>query len=446
MIKDMKTAVIIPAAGSGKRMGGDIPKQYGNLGGMSILARTVKAFDGEKEIDDIIIVTNEAYLDRCREELSQLRLMEKVRAILPGGKERQDSIYQAIRCLSEEVDIVLVHDGVRPFVTGELIRRTIETAKEYGAAVAAVPVKDTIKTVEDDFLTKTLDRSQLYSVQTPQGFRRELLTRAYEEAIQNRDYGTDDAFLVERIGGKSHIVLGDYYNIKITTTEDMVFGEAILKLTDEGSCQCEEQPKQVHELPLNGETMKDGKTMTNGENMTDGETMTKETHAHFEEEVRTGSGYDVHKLVPGRKLILGGVEIPYEKGLLGHSDADVLLHAIMDGLLGAAALGDIGRHFPDKDESYRDISSLLLLKKVGELLSEKGFYPVNIDATIIAERPKIAPYVGQMIDMISETLPIEKSRVNIKGTTTEGLGFCGRGEGIAAQAAVLIKRQNKPID
>ncbi|QOX65420.1 2-C-methyl-D-erythritol 2,4-cyclodiphosphate synthase [Anoxybacterium hadale] len=424
MTKEVKTAVIIPAAGSGSRMGGGIPKQYGKLGGMSILARTVKAFADQNEIHDIIIVTNGDFIGRCRKELSALRLLGKVRAIIPGGKERQDSIYEAVRQLPDDVDIVLVHDGVRPFVTGELIRRTIEIAKEQGAAVAAVPVKDTVKTVENNYLTKTLDRKRLYSVQTPQGFRRELLVRAYEEAFRNNYYGTDDAFLVERIGEKSHIVRGDYYNIKITTMEDIVFGEAILGgRIETGTGQPEEL---LHREQYNTPIDEENGLMTNSSPVDD---------------IRVGSGYDVHKLTEGRKLILGGVELPYEKGLLGHSDADVLLHAIMDAMLGAAALGDIGRHFPDNDEAYRGISSLLLLKEVNNLLKEKGFYVVNLDATVIAERPKIAPYVSLMTDKISNMLQIDGSRVNIKGTTTEGLGFCGRGEGIASQATVLIRRR-----
>jgi 2-C-methyl-D-erythritol 2,4-cyclodiphosphate synthase/2-C-methyl-D-erythritol 4-phosphate cytidylyltransferase len=405
-------------------MGGGIPKQYGKLGGMSILARTVKAFADQNEIHDIIIVTNGDFIGRCRKELGTLKLLGKVRAIIPGGKERQDSIYEAVRQLPDDVDIVLVHDGVRPFVTGELIRRTIETAKEHGAAVAAVPVKDTVKTVENNYLTKTLDRKRLYSVQTPQGFRRELLVRAYEEAFRNNYYGTDDAFLVERIGEKSHIVRGDYYNIKITTMEDIVFGEAILGgRIETGTGQHEELlDRGQYNTPIDEENG----LMPNSSPVDD---------------IRVGSGYDVHKLTEGRKLILGGVELPYEKGLLGHSDADVLLHAIMDAMLGAAALGDIGRHFPDNDEAYRGISSLLLLKEVASILKEKGFYVVNLDATVIAERPKIAPYVGLMIDKISNLLQIDGSRVNIKGTTTEGLGFSGRGEGIAAQATVLIRRR-----
>lgn len=188
-----------------------------------------------------------------------------------------------------------------------------------------------------------------------------------------------------------YVVKGDYFNIKITTLEDMVFGEAILG---------------------------------------------------GQKDIRVGTGYDVHRLVPDRKLILGGIDIPFEKGLLGHSDADVLLHAIMDALLGAAALSDIGIHFPDKDDSYRGISSLILLAKVGELLHKEGYLIGNIDATVIAQMPKIAPYTDEMRTRISEALNIEKNKINIKGTTTEKLGFCGRGEAIAAQAAVLIIRRS----
>ena len=392
MTSEIKTVVIIAAAGSGKRMGGGIPKQYGNLGGMSILARAVKAFADLKEIYQITIVTNEDYINRCRSELSNLGLMSKVREILPGGQQRQDSIYNAVRRLPDEVDLVLVHDGVRPFVTGELIRRTIEAARVYGAAVVGVPVKDTIKMVEENILTKTLDRKHLYSVQTPQGFRRDMLVRAYDEAYRENYYGTDDAFLVEKTGEKIYIVKGDYNNIKITTMEDILFGEAILR-------------------------------------------------GQIEEGLRIGTGHDVHQLVHGRKLILGGVEIPFERGLLGHSDADVLIHAIMDALLGAAAMGDIGRHFPDSDESYRGISSLLLLKRVRQLITEKGYEVGNIDATVVAQRPKISPYINEMIFKIAEVLGLAEDQINIKGTTTEKLGFCGREEGIAAQASVIIKRR-----
>lgn len=417
MTKEIKTAVIITAAGSGKRMGGGIPKQHGQLGGMTILARSVKAFAELDEIHRIMVVTNEEYHERCRAELSGLGLMDKVNGILPGGRERQDSIYNAVRLLPEDVDLVLVHDGVRPFVTAEVIRRTIEAAKVHGAAVAAVPAKDTIKMAEGDRLTKTLDRRRLYTVQTPQGFRRELLVRAYKEAYRENYYGTDDASLVERAGEKVFIAEGDYNNIKITTMEDIVFGEAILAGRPEGGSINRTETEAGAETDAEG-------AASAGEN-----------------EMRVGAGYDVHKLTPGRRLILGGVDIPFGKGLLGHSDADVLLHAIMDAMLGAASLGDIGRHFPDTDERYRGVSSLNLLEEVGSMLRGKGWGIVNIDAAVIAQRPRIAPYTGEMIRNISETLGIDKDRVNIKGTTTEELGFAGRGEGVAAQASVLIRRR-----
>lgn len=433
MYNDKKIAVIIAAAGSGKRMGGGIPKQYGMLGGMSILGRTVKAFAEQEEVDWITIVTNEDYMDRCRKELKRLGLMRKVKEILPGGQERQDSIYQAVRRIPEDVDLVLVHDGVRPFVSGELIRRTIKAAASCGAAVAAVPVKDTIKMAEENVLTKTLDRKRLYAVQTPQGFRRELLVSAYHEAYRGNYYGTDDAFLVEKTGEKVYLVKGDYNNIKITTIEDILFGEAILSgqmstyphpFTEETGVAADSPADTDTDMGLNIGFDKAVSSGSGGE------------------EIRVGTGYDVHRLVQDRKLILGGVEIPFEKGLLGHSDADVLTHAIMDALLGAAALGDIGRHFPDSDESYRNVSSLLLLKRVKELLAERGCSIGNIDAVVIAQRPKIAPYIGQMISQVAKTLEIEEHRINIKGTTTERLGFCGREEGIAAQASVLIRRRN----
>ncbi|MDD4564966.1 MAG: 2-C-methyl-D-erythritol 4-phosphate cytidylyltransferase [Eubacteriales bacterium] len=390
MTRENKVAVIIAAAGSGKRMGGALPKQYLRLGEMSILARAVKAFAELKEVHLITVVTNEEYMDRCWAELDGLGLMSKINEILPGGKERQDSIYNAVRRLPGEIELVLVHDGVRPFVSEELILRTIKAAKTHGAAAAAVSVKDTIKEAKENFLIRTLDRKHLYSMQTPQGFHKNLLVRAYEEAYKKNIYGTDDAFLVEKTGQKVYVVKGDYFNIKITTVEDMVFGEALLG---------------------------------------------------GQKEIRIGTGYDVHKLVQDRKLILGGIDIPFEKGLLGHSDADVLLHAIMDALLGAAALGDIGIHFPDGEDNYRDVSSLLLLTRVGKLLEEKGYCIGNIDAAVIAQRPKIAPYIDEMKIRISEALNIEKNKINIKGTTTEKLGFCGREEGIAAQASVLIIRR-----
>jgi 2-C-methyl-D-erythritol 4-phosphate cytidylyltransferase/2-C-methyl-D-erythritol 2,4-cyclodiphosphate synthase len=390
MYNNKKIAVIIAAAGSGNRMGSGIPKQYMEILGKPVLTRSVEAFENNASTDEIYLVVNQDFTDFCRElYLGERSGMGKVKGIVPGGAQRQDSVYAALSTIPEDVDFVLVHDGARPFVTEETIEALIEGTVKHGAAVAAVPVKDTIKSAEDGIFSETLDRSRLYSIQTPQGFGRKLLKQAYERAFSENFYGTDDAVLVEKMGEKVYLVKGDYHNIKITTKEDIILGEAILG-----------------------------------------------------EETRIGTGYDVHRLTEGRKLILGGVEIPFDKGLLGHSDADVLIHAIMDALLGAAALGDIGRHFPDNDESYRGISSLLLLKRVGGLLTESGCRIGNIDAVVIAQRPKIAPYIGEMTARIAETLDIEENRINIKGTTTEKLGFCGREEGIAAQASVLIRRRN----
>lgn len=400
MYQNRKIAVIIAAAGSGNRMGSGIPKQYMEILGKPVLTRTVEAFARNDSVDEIYIVVNQEHEAFCRKEYccGGRPGFEKVKAVIPGGRERQDSVFAALAALPEDVDYVLVHDGARPFVTDEVIEAVVESTVKNGTAVASVPVKDTVKSAEDGIFTETLDRSRLYAIQTPQGFGRELLLSAYRKAFEENFYGTDDAVLVEKTGEKVYLVKGDYNNIKITTKEDFIVGEAILAA---GSGRIAAA-----------------------------------------EELRTGTGYDVHKLEEGRKLILGGVEIPFEKGLLGHSDADVLVHAIMDALLGATALGDIGRHFPDHDDSYREISSLLLLKKVKALLEENGCSIINIDAVVIAQRPKIAAYIGDMTSRIAETLSVDTGRINIKGTTTEKLGFCGREEGIAAQASVLIRRRH----
>jgi 2-C-methyl-D-erythritol 4-phosphate cytidylyltransferase/2-C-methyl-D-erythritol 2,4-cyclodiphosphate synthase len=381
-------------------MGSGIPKQFMSLRGKTVLARSVEAFVQNEFVDELYLVINKDYEAMCRTEYQMCR-------IIVGGAERQDSVFAALKMIPEDVDLVLVHDGARPFVTGEIIDKAIEKAAEYGAAVTAVPVKDTVKTAENGIFEQTLDRSRLYSIQTPQGFKRKLLLEAYQRAFSENFYGTDDAVLVEKMGEKVYLVEGDYHNIKITTKEDITVGEAILDARS-GQVKISENTSP----------------------------------AESGGELRIGTGFDVHRLVEGRKLILGGVEIPFAKGLLGHSDADVLLHAVMDALLGAAALGDIGRHFPDTDQRYLGASSLLLLKQVGGLLSEKDYTIVNIDATLIAQRPKIAPYIAEMTACMASALGIEENKINIKGTTTEKLGFCGREEGICAQASVLIKRRN----
>lgn len=376
MYKGKKIGVIIAAAGSGKRMRcgeQDLPKQFMKIGGVPLIKKTVEIFEKNRYVDDICVVINGLYRSLYEELLNGF---EKVRCMPSGGSERQESVGAGLRELMNVSDFeyVMIHDGARPYVTDEIIESSLDAVLKCNACTAAVPVKDTIRNGGI-----TLERNNLYIVQTPQTFERNLISEAYSRAWSDGYIGTDDGSLVERLGRPVVLVSGSYANIKITTRED---------------------------LPM---------------------------------ETRIGTGYDVHRLTEGRKLILGGVDIPYEKGLLGHSDADVLVHAIADALLGAAALGDIGQHFPDSDPKYKGISSILLLEHVAKLVRENGFEIGNVDATVIAQMPKLAPYRVRMAENIAKALALMPERVSIKATTTEGLGFTGRGEGIAAQAVVLLQ-------
>lgn len=389
MYKNKRITAIIAAAGSGKRMGGGIPKQYLSIGGIPILIKTIKAFEINAFIDHILVVTNAEYVNFLKDELVRFNI-ENI-DVLAGGNQRQDSVYNGLKAMPQNTDYVIIHDGARPFVSPEIIADTLEAVLEKNAVVAAVPLKDTITRQvlskkksfarEKSFAgLEYFDRNSLFAVQTPQAFEKKLIMKAFKLAYKDGFYGTDEGMLVERLGHTVDIVHGEYANIKITTKED---------------------------LPM---------------------------------ENRIGSGYDVHRLVEGRKLILGGVHIPFEKGLLGHSDADVLVHAIMDALLGAVALGDIGTHFPDDDKGFKDISSMVLLKRVQEIILSKGYRIANIDATVICQRPKISPFIGDMIENIGEILEIDENRINIKATTTEKLGYIGREEGIAAEAVCLLNK------
>ena len=291
---------------------------------------------------------------------------------------------------------VAIHDGARPLVTAEVIARTLESAKKYGSGVAAVPLKDTVKRVnEGGVVVDTPPRDALRAVQTPQTFEAELIRRAHA-AYALGERATDDAALAERMGVKVRLTEGDVENIKLTTPEDMLLARQVI-LKREG---------QKEEKPM----------------------------------VRIGHGYDVHRLTEDRKLILCGVEIPYTLGLLGHSDADVALHALMDALLGAAALGDIGRHFPDTDPAYKGADSGKLLDHVVALLEEKGYAVGNVDVTIICQRPKLKDYIEQMRQNVARHLKVDADCVNIKATTTEKLGFEGEGLGISSHAVACIEK------
>ncbi len=373
----MKIGLIIAAAGLGTRMGGNVPKMFLRAGDHFIITTTVEVCAACGFFDCIYVVTHPDYMVECKDAVPSDVF------VIPGGKERQDSVRLGLEAMGKghpKMDYILIHDGARPFVTTQVIENTLIETFRTGAALAAVPVKDTIKQQTEGVKDRifTLNRSKLYAAQTPQGFEASLIRKAYDLAERQGFSGTDDAQLVEWIGHPVALAQGDYANIKVTTGSDL--------------------PKQY----------------------------------------RAGTGFDVHQLVENRLLILAGVNIPFEKGLLGHSDADVLTHAIMDALLGAAGLGDIGEHFPDTDGTYKDISSMTLLKKVVAQLKEKGFEISNVDATLIAQRPKLAPYKEAMMKNLAEAMGIPFKQINLKATTTEKLGIPGREEGMAAEAICVL--------
>ena len=389
------TYALIPAAGRGARFSTDgSNKVFALLGGRPILHWTVSAFAEHAAVDGIVVVTGPSDISRCREALAGL---PNVMAIIPGGATRQDSVQIGLFALGAEPDdLVLVHDGARPLVTSGVIDRCIATARVGGSAVAALPVHDTLKRADPSHhVQETVDRTDLWAVQTPQAFRYQTLLNATVVARDAYFSGTDEASLVENAGDIAvRLVQGDSENIKITSQADLAHAENILALR---------------------------------------QNMTKAAP-------RIGFGYDIHRLVPGRRLILGGVEIPdaQGRGLDGHSDADVLLHALCDALLGAAGLPDIGTLYPNTDAAYAGIDSIKLLQDVSARLHAQGMAVVNVDMTVIAESPKIAPYISQMRATLGTVLGLESACVGIKATTNEGIGSLGRSEGIAAHAVACI--------
>ncbi len=329
----------------------------------------------ENEYIDCIIVAAGENYEEIKEIAGRF---SKVKTVVKGGATRALSVINAIETIEGE-GIVAVHDGARPFVSQQVINAAIDGAFTHSAAVPCVKVKDTIKVSDGGFIDATPDRNTLYITQTPQAFDVSLYKNLVAEYFD--DTITDDAQLFEKAGVQVKITPGAYENYKITTIDDIK----------------------------------------------------KET------KMRIGHGYDVHKLVEGRKLIMGGVEIPYERGLLGHSDADVVLHAVSDALLGALALGDIGKHFPDTDPRYKGADSLVLLGHVADMVFDHGADVENVDVTILCQRPKLAPHIPKMRENIANALHCDISRVSVKATTEEGLGFTGEGLGIAVHSVCLLK-------
>ncbi len=387
----MVCAVIVAAGRSARMGGGD--KGMINLGGKPALRRCLEAFEACPAIDWICLVTAPERLQDCS-GLAARWSIGKLKTVVAGGGTRGQSVYHGLKALPDGCQVVAIQDGARPFTTAEIIERTIRSACEKGSGVAAIKSRDTVKVAGNDGCVRsTPDRSTMWNVQTPQTFRYRMILEAYEKASAAGVDATDDAAVAELAGHQVWLVEGSADNIKLTTPEDIRHGAAIIEA-------------------------REGR----GYGM------------------RIGEGYDVHRLVEGRALILGGVEVPHGLGLLGHSDADVLTHAVMDALLGAAGLGDIGRHFPDSDQRYQGISSLLLLEHVVSLLREHGWKPSNVDATVAAQRPKLAPYISKMRQNIAGILGVDAEAVNVKATTTERLGFEGREEGMSARAVALIVR------
>lgn len=382
------TAIIL-AAGSGTRLSSEMTKQRILLSGQSILYRSAAVFSNCDLVNEIIVVCRS---DETEWVSNELNTLNKISLVIPGGKSRAESAKIGFASISSKTKFVAIHDAARCLVTDENICKIINKAFEYKAATACTRVTDTIKRSDNDgFICDTISREGLWHAQTPQVFEREL----YAEALSRLDDDssiTDDNLIIESMGGKIYPVDCGKNNLKITTADDLAYAEYII-----------ERRVQMSEL-------------------------------------RVGHGYDVHRFAEGRKLVLGGVEIPFERGLLGHSDADVLVHSIMDAILGACGLGDIGKHFPDTDSTYKDISSLNLLSEVARIVKKEGFSIVNIDATLVMQRPKIAPYTFEMVDNISRILKIERGRVNIKATTEEKLGFTGREEGACAYAIATVKK------
>ena len=395
-----KLTVIVPAAGAGKRLGLGKNKAFAVLGGLPLLVQCLRMINDTGMADKTIIAAGASEIDDINKMLARYRELFPLldTAVVAGGAERTDSVKNALALTSS--GFIAVHDGARPFAGKEVFERTLKAAVKYGAAIAAVQVKNTIKLIDENgFVDGTPQRSLLRAVQTPQIFKAELLHRAYGNENLRGAAVTDDASLVERLGVKVAVAEGSYENIKITTPEDLLLAEKIC--ADRGMAMQQE----IKVLQF-----------------------------------RVGTGFDVHRLTENRKLILCGVEVPYELGLDGHSDADVAVHALMDALLGAAALGDIGRHFPDTDERFKGADSMKLLAHVIALLKERCWHVNNADVTIIAQRPKLAGFIQQMRANLAAALELGEDAVNVKATTTEKLGFTGRGEGIAAEACVsLIK-------
>lgn len=399
-------AAIVVAAGAGLRMGSHgLPKQYMPLGGQPVVAWAIRAMASASGVRRLVVVVPAGDIERFERDIVERYSLSSLCSceVVEGGPNRQSSVRAALAALgagsSRQPDIVVIHDGVRPLATPGLAEAAMAAAAEHGAATCGVPPVDSVKQVCDHMVVHTLDRSELSLIQTPQAFRFDIIVRAHREAAERGIGATDDCALVEALGLPVAMVPGDRRNIKITTQEDLLEAEEMLR-----------------RMGQNGGA-RDGAG------------------------IRVGQGFDIHRTATGRRLVLGGVEIPHPMGLLGHSDADVVAHAVTDALLGAAGLGDIGRHFPDTDPVYEGADSIELLSRAAAMCREAGYSLVNCDVTIIAQTPRVSQYAGEMAARLARAMETAPECVNIKGKTTEMLGAIGRSEAIACSAVVLAARR-----
>jgi 2-C-methyl-D-erythritol 4-phosphate cytidylyltransferase/2-C-methyl-D-erythritol 2,4-cyclodiphosphate synthase len=362
-------------------MGGGVPKPLLDLGGRTILRRSVDVFDRHPDIAEIVVVLPADLLDAAA---SLIGPTVRPCQCVAGGDVRHDSVRAGCAGLGPSIDVVLVHDAARPFADAALVDRVLQATREAGAAVPALPARDTVKRVDAAAtITGTIPRQEVWLAQTPQGFRRPLLESAMR--MPGSREATDEATVVERAGHPVRVVVGDERNVKITTPDDLAAARARL------------------------------------------------LHAP-----RVGTGYDLHRLVEDRPLVFAGIVVPFDRGPFGHSDGDVVCHALVDALLGAAGAGDIGQHFPNTDSAWKGAAGLDLLSRAVGIIGEQGFVPASVDVTVILERPKLAPHLPAIREALAAVLGLAPGQVSVKGKTNEGVDAVGRGEAMAAHAVAVV--------
>lgn len=386
---EISAAAIIAAAGSGTRMGEAVPKQFLEINQRPLLLFAIEPFTRCAFINTIIVVVPPAWVDKTTRWLATMSTGDRTVIVISGGSRRQDSVRGGLAQVSADHEVVIIHDGARPLVTPSLITRCYDAARRHGAAIAALPVTDTLKQADSGgTIRATIERAGLWRAQTPQAMQTALLRQAFARCSD--DEVTDEAAMLEKAGIQTVVVTGESTNIKVTYPEDLAMVGAILA-----------QSSPMHQ--------------------------------------RIGHGFDVHALVSGRKLILGGVEVAHHLGLAGHSDADVVCHALIDAILGAAGEGDIGTLFPDHDPAYKDADSRELLARVVDIAQEKRWRLANADITIVCQAPRLGMHIPEMRRLIAAACRVAPSSINVKATTTEHLGYTGRGEGIACHAVVMLE-------